>query len=159
MKTTKTKMLTGLATLAVVGSASNLQAQSGTYTDPYPFDRSPMQHDTVSRGSYVSPLWDKFYLGFDAGVALQQDVTLSDSIGDSEKVTFDPGARLDLQFGYSFTENWAAELEFGLIVSPVKSSYVLGADYMDVDLIEFPLLVNVIYSHPLGSHFSAYAGG
>lgn len=84
---------------------------------------------------------------------------MSDSIGDSETVTFDPGARLDCQLGYNFTRNWAAELEVGLIISPVKHSLILGTDFMDVDDTELPVMVNVIYTRPLGHHFSAYIGG
>jgi len=30
---------------------------------------------------------------------------------------------------------------------------------MDVDLVELPIMLNVIYTQPLGRHFSAYVGG
>ena len=152
MKTTAKIAVIGAGILAISCSLSSVCAQ--LY-----FQYDPPQQGTASSGHYAGPLEGKIYVRFDGGVALQQDITLSDSVGDSEKVSFDPGARLDTQFGYSFTENWAAELEFGFIVSPVKSSCALGTDYMNVDLVELPLLVNVIYTQPLGRHFSIYAGG
>ena len=105
------------------------------------------------------------YFGFDAGVALQQDVTISDSIGDSEKVTFDPGVRLDWMLGYQFNEHWAAEFEFGLIANRVKHSDMLGTDYFSVTYFQFPVLVNGIYTLPLNRskscsvYFGAGLGG
>ena len=80
-------------------------------------------------------------------------------MGGSEKVKFDPGARLDVAVGYNFTQNWAAELEVGLIISPVQSSYALGTDYMSVYLTELPVLVNGIYTQPLSKWCSVYIGG
>ena len=108
---------------------------------------------------HLPPLSGKWYLSMDAGVSFQQDVTLSDTIGDSENVTFDPGARLDFDFGHNFTTNWVAEFEIGLIINQVKNSAFLGTDFMGVDMVELPVMVNVIYTQPLGRHFSAYVGG
>jgi opacity protein-like surface antigen len=158
MKTTHIILLTGAVTLALAGSVSSLQAQSSSpaYYDP-PYSNAPV--GAAPGRYYATPLSGKVYLGFDAGAAWQQDITIRDTIGDSDKVTFDTGARLDCQLGYNFTTNWAAELEVGLIISPVKNSAFLGTDFMEVDLVELPVMVNVIYTQPLGRHFSACAGG
>ena len=158
MNVTKNRILAGVITLAMAIGPMWLQAQTSTATvADY---RYPGSSDGAAAGhDYALPLGGKLYLGFDGGVALQQSVTLNDSVGDSDRVTFDSGARLDLQLGYNFVTNWAAEFELGLIISPVKYSYTLGTDYMGVDLVQMPLMVNVIYSRPLGRHFSVYAGG
>jgi len=154
MNVTKSKILAGAATFAVANSVLCLQAQPSLpayYDAPYssvPVGAAPGRY-------YATPLSGKVYLGFDAGAAFQQDITIS----DSDKVTFGTGARLDCQLGYNFTTNWAAELEVGLIISPVAHSYVLGTDFMDLDYTELPVMVNVIYTQPLGHHFSAYVGG
>ena len=108
---------------------------------------------------YQMPLGGKIYVGFDAGVAYQQNVTLSDSVGDRETISYDAGPRMDVQFGYQITTNWAVELETGFLANQVQSSYVLGTDYWDVYLYQFPLMANVLYSHQLGQHWLLYAGG
>jgi opacity protein-like surface antigen len=155
MNAIRTKILAGAAALAVAFSAWHLSAQPDYYYyGPYPAPPAPPASDR-----YYAPLSGKLYLGFDVGVAFQQDITLSDSIGDNEKVTFDPGARLDFQLGYNFTSNWATEVELGLVISPVAQSYVLGADFMGVDYTELPVMVNVIYTRPLGRRVSVYLGG
>jgi opacity protein-like surface antigen len=158
MKATKSKILAGVVTLALANSPSSLQAQSSLpayYDAPY----SGTSTGTMPGRYYATPLSGKLYLGFDAGAAWQQDITISDSVGDSDRVTFGTGARLDCEPGYNFTKNWAAELEVGLIINPVAHSYVLGTDFMSVDFTELPVMVNVIYTRPLGHHFSAYVGG
>jgi opacity protein-like surface antigen len=163
MRATKTKILAGTAALVLAGSASSLQAQlyNYYYGSPNPgAQASPAPHD-----AYVSPFNDKLYLGFDAGVALQQDVTISDSIGDSEKITFSPGARLDMMLGWQFTKRFAAEFELGFVANKVSHSYALGTDYTDVTYLQLPMLVNGIYTLPLNKsetclvYFGAGIGG
>ncbi len=158
MNAIKIKNFAGAVTLALANSVSSLQAQPSLpayYDTPY----SGTPAGTVPGRYCATPLSGKLYLGFDAGVAWQQDITISDSVGDSDRVTFDPGARLDCELGYNFTKNWAAELEVGLIINQVAHSYALGTDFMSVDFTELPVMVNVIYTRPLGHHFSAYVGG
>jgi len=158
MKTTRIKTFVGVIGLALADSMSHLQGQPPApgYCDA-PYSGAPI--NAVPGRYYATPLSGKVYLSFDAGVALQQDTTMSDTIGDSETITFDPGARLDCQLGYNFTKNWAAELEIGLAANQVKNSVFLGTDFMEVDWVELPIMVNVIYTQPLGRHFSAYVGG
>jgi opacity protein-like surface antigen len=165
MKATNIRRIAGVLTLALIGSSASLHAQS-----PPPSANPYIPPDTgtpafLPAGGYRSPLDGKLYVGFDAGVALQQDVTISDSIGDSEKVTFDPGVRLDWMLGYQFNEHWAAELELGFIANQVKHSYALGTDYYSVTYFQFPLLVNGIFTLPLNRsescsvYFGAGLGG
>ena len=158
MKTTKMILLAGAVTAALAYPMFSLRAQSmvPAYYDPQ-YSRAP--GGWAPGGYYLAPPTGKIYMSFDLGAALQQDITMKDSIGDRETVTFDPGVRLDFDFGYNFTKHWAGELEIGLAVNQVKSSYFLGTDFMNVDLVELPIMVNVIYTQPLGRHFSAYIGG
>jgi opacity protein-like surface antigen len=153
MKTTKIRLLAAAAALAALNWAPCISAQSPV----------PAYHDALYYGpptrSFLPPPTGKLYVGFDVGAAFQQDILLYDTIGDSEQVTFGTGVRLDCEMGYNFTTNWATELEIGLIDNPVKKSAILGTDFMNVDLIELPIMVNVIYTRPLGRHFSAYLGG
>jgi opacity protein-like surface antigen len=153
MKTIKMGLLPGTAAFAAINWAACIQAQSflpDYYVTP---------HYGASDHSYLSTPTGKVYLGFDGGAAFQQPINLYDSIGDKEKVTFDTGARLDLELGCNVTPNWALELEMGLIINQVKNSFVLGTDFMNVDLVEFPVMANVIYTRPLGHNFSVYLGG
>ena len=154
MQTTKMMILAGAAGLALANAVSDLHAQPA-----WPYYNGAAYSGTMPAGDYLPPPSGKWYLSMDAGVACQQDVTMSDTIGDSENVTFDPGARLDFDFGYNFTTNWATELEIGLIINQVKNSVFLGTDVMEVDLVELPIMLNVIYTQPLGRHFSAHLGG
>ena len=166
MKTTKTRFFAGAITLALANSISSLHAQSPPPASA--INDNPPVTGTPNGGpphGYYAPLDGRLYLGFDAGVALLQDVTISDNFGDSEKVTFDPGVRLDMMLGYQFTENWAAEIEFGLIANQVKQSYMLGTDYMSVTYLQLPILLNGIYTLPLNKskscsvYFGAGVGG
>lgn len=158
MNATKSWILSGTIVLAAVNWPMALPAQPSTSALGGSYYAGASGGTAPGQG-YASPLSGKVYLGFDGGVAWQQNITLSDGVGDSESVAFDPGARLDLEMGYNFTTNWAAELELGLIISPVKYSYALGTDFAGVDLVQLPVMVNVIYSRPLGHRFSVYAGG
>ncbi len=153
MKTTKKLMLLGAIALVFMQTVPGLPAQSPALVS------SSSAASPLPGPGYGTPLSGKLYVGFDLGAALQSDITLSDSVGDSERVSFDPGVRMDMQLGYNLTKNWAAELELGFIISPVKYSYTFGTDYNSVALFEVPVLVNVIYSRPLFGHCSAYVGG
>lgn len=166
MNAAKTRIVAGTATLAIANLASCLHAQSLSPSYDYAYNPPNNAAPTgASPHAYYQPLASRCYLGFDAGVALQQDITLRDGVGDSEKITFDPGVRLDGMLGYQFTKRWAAEIEFGIIANQVKHSYALGTDYMSVTYMEFPILVNAIYTLPLNKskscslYFGAGAGG
>lgn len=147
MKTTKMMIFVAAAAFALANPARSHAQQA------WPYYYGTAYSGAVPAGYYLPTPSGKWYLSMDAGVAFQQDITLRDSIGDTAKLTFDPGARLDFDFGYNFTTNFAAEFEIGFIANQVKNSV------MDVDLIELPIMVNAIYTQPLGRHFSAYVGG
>jgi OmpA-OmpF porin, OOP family len=158
MKTTQMILLTAAVTFALANGVSGLQAQCSVpayYDAPY-YGAPPV---TTPGRYYLPPPTGKVYVGFDAGPAFQQNITISDTIGDTDRATFGTGVRLDCQFGYNFTTNWAAELDTGMIICPVNNSVVLGTDFMQVDFVELPIMANVIYTRPLGRHFSAYVGG
>jgi opacity protein-like surface antigen len=91
----------------------------------------------------------RWYLGLDAGLALQQDTTLRYAGGDN-RLSFDPGFRLDLSGGVHLSQSWRAEVEMGLIFN---SSEGRSKEYCQV-----PVLVNGIYSLPLHGRMSAYVG-
>src|SRR3974390_799846 len=139
MKTTKTKLFVGTAAFATVSCLAGLQAQ---YSLP---DKYDVPTYSASTRSYLDPPAGKEYLGFDMGPAFQQGITITDTIGDSDHVTFATGGRLDFQLGYSFSPKLAAVLEASLIVVPVNNSVFLGTDFMDVTFEEFPVMLNVIY--------------
>lgn len=153
MKTIKMRFLALAAALAAINQATCIQAQlviPAYYDSPY--YGAPNHY-------YMPPPTGKVYVGFDGGAAFQQNITISDTIGDTDQVTFGTGARLDCQVGYNFTTNWAVELDTGVIIVPVENSVFLGTDFMNVDFVEVPIMANVIYTRPFGRHFSAYVGG
>ena len=152
MNTTKIKLVAGTAAFAAVSCVAGIEAQ---YALP---DSHAVSSDSTSTRSHLDPPTGKVYLGFDIGPAFQQGITITDSIGDSDHVTFGTGVRMDFQLGYNLTPHWAAKLETGLIIVPVNNSVFLGTDFMDVNFVEFPVLLNVIYTQPLGDHLSAYVG-
>ncbi len=91
----------------------------------------------------------KWYLGLDAGLALQPDITLKYA-GGEDRLVFDPGVRLGLSGGVHLHPSWRAELELGFIYNSV--------DARTQDYFQMPILANLIYSVPLRGPFSAYAG-
>jgi opacity protein-like surface antigen len=146
-------------TVALINSASSLCAQTALPANDKGLPPQPPPAEAVS-DHYLTPTpGSKFYLGFDAGVAFQRNITISDSVGDKDHVTFNPGARLDMEVGYDFTKHWAVELEMGLTVNEVQHSVVLGTASDNWNLVELPVLVNVIYNMPIGDHWTAYVGG
>src|SRR5712664_595211 len=115
MKTIKNRILTLAAAFALPSAAGNLHAQPGTY------------------------------LGFDAGVAFQQDVTIKDTGG--AKIAFDTGFRFDIAAGFPFSDSWSAEIETGMIYNSVRSigGMPLDAEMGSLDLYQVPAMLNVIY--------------
>lgn len=154
MKTIRHICRTAAYAAALSVTCLTTQAQSVASTRSHTSrSANPAGHD------YQMPFGGKFYVGFDAGVAFQQNVTLRNSLGDSENISYNPGLRTDVQFGWQMTTDWAVELELGILGNQVKSSYVLGTEYWDVNFYQLPMMANVIYSHQLGRHWSLYAGG
>lgn len=90
----------------------------------------------------------RWYLGLDAGLAVQQDVTLEGPV--TRKLAFDPGFRLDLSGGVHLSESWRAELEVGFTYNSITD---IHQEYFQV-----PLLANGIYTLPLRGPISVYVG-
>jgi opacity protein-like surface antigen len=129
MKTLKNKILTVSMATALMCTASNLLGQD---------------------------LAGRWYLGLDAGVALQQDITIEDTGGG--KLSFHPGVRLGLSGGVHLSQAWRAELELGCIFNPVKSFAEGGSEGSDRGYWQVPMMANGIYRLPLRGPVSAYVG-
>src|SRR5438128_9608530 len=133
MNRTKINMLTTAAGLVFLGLTANIPAAESA---------------------------GRAYLGFDAGLGLQQDLTFRDDAGNRAKASFNPGLRFDLAGGFQFNEAWGLEFQTGLIYNSVDN--LSGAFLPDVgssmDVMEIPLMVNVRYHLPLHGPFSAYVG-
>jgi opacity protein-like surface antigen len=99
------------------------------------------------------------YLAVDAGVELQQDVTIKDTGG--AKMSFDPGIRFDFGAGYHFAESWALEFQTGLIYNSVDKigGISLNAVGASADFYEIPLMANVIYTVPIHERIGIFLGG
>lgn len=109
---------------------------------------------------------DQCYMSMDAGLALQEGITLKDTLyGGSAKVEMDPGFRFDVDLGFRLSSSWRIGLESGIIYNSVTS--IGGAPISDssasLDLYEFPLLFTVTYEippqGPLTAYVSAGVGG
>ena len=100
----------------------------------------------------------KSYMRFDAGAALQQDLTIRDSGG--AKISYDTGFRFDVIGGGRFNESWSAELEVGMIHNSVKTigGVPLSSTGESLDHYQFPMMVNVVYKLPFRGRLSAHVG-
>lgn len=103
---------------------------------------------------------ERAYLGFDGGVALQQEVTIKAPAG-SVNATFDPGFRIGIRGGYQLWEELSLELESGLIYNSMDkiSGVSLSSVGASAELYQVPIMANAIYSFTLQEPFSFYAGG
>ena len=100
-----------------------------------------------------------FYLGADAGLALIQDLTLKDT--DGAKMSFNPGARLDLSLGYHFTNGISYGFGAGFIYNSVDriAGISLGDVGASADFYQFPLLVDLKYTHTIYGPIKGFIGG
>jgi opacity protein-like surface antigen len=132
MNTSKIKILAGATALAAIITPASLFAQNSA---------------------------PKGYFEIDLGPAWQSDITLRDSAGTRAITSFDTGFRLDFKGGVACGENWAFELETGVIYNAVDK--IDGASLDPGDRLEFaeiPLLLNVIYKLPFRGPLTAYVG-
>jgi opacity protein-like surface antigen len=100
-----------------------------------------------------------FHLGAEAGLALMQDLTLKDTGG--ARMSFDPGARLDLSFGYHFTNGISYGFGAGFIYNSVDriAGISLGDAGASADFYQFPLLVDLNYTHTIHGPIKGFFGG
>jgi opacity protein-like surface antigen len=129
MNTTRIKILTSALVLA--GSTSTLHAED---------------------------LGGKTYLGFDAGLALQQNITLRNGDGDRTRATFEPGFRFDVTLGSHLSDSWSLEGEIGLIYNSFDKGIIGGDSVSSSSLFEIPLMVNGLYKLPLHGPVTAFVG-
>ncbi len=125
---TQKRLFTATAAVALFGTAWNIHAQEPA---------------------------GKAYMRLDAGVALQQDLTIKDSGG--AKISYDTGFRFDVIGGGRFNESWSAEVEVGLIHNSVKTigGVPLSSTGDSLDHYQIPMMVNVVYKLPFRGRFSA----
>ncbi len=97
----------------------------------------------------------RWYLGLDAGLALQQDITLDNG---KARLSFDPGLRLDLSGGVHLSQSWRAEIELGLTYNPSRSVSGESPRSGAPDYFQVPIMANVLYSLPLRGPISVYVG-
>lgn len=119
--------------------------------------------------SYALDLSGKTYISGDVGASYLQDVAIKNA--DGHKASFNIGIRTDLSLGCHFNDQWAAELETGLIWNNIRkigveqpppppptptpsNPYLNGKG----DVYQIPLLANVIYTVPTKGSFKPYAG-
>jgi len=128
---------------ATTGSALLLASQADAQTN------AP---SAIETNSVVS----KMYVSGDVGAAWQQNIN---SHGNGT-VNFDTGVRGDVTFGYNFCENFAAELETGVIANSISSiaGNTLSSFGASASIYEIPILVNGIYKLPLNGGWTPYIG-
>ncbi len=103
--------------------------------------------------------WTGLYMRVDAGGTLVQDTDLREFFGPvipGSKVTFDPGFRLGLDFGYNFNEWAALEGEVGMLYNDI--SKIGGAYHSDASLLNMPLLLNLRFQWPNRSRLKPFIG-
>lgn len=97
-----------------------------------------------------------FYIKVDACGALQQDMRFN-----SSEVSFDPGVRTSINFGYNFCKSFAAEIETGSIWNSLDkvNGTPFSALNQEGDLYQVPILAKVIFKLPFENGLTPYIGG
>ena len=90
----------------------------------------------------------RFYFTANLGASLPQDTTIksTDAFVQSGTIQFSPGGRLDVGFGYYFTDWLSAELETGFLINLTKLEDELSSG--DVACYQIPILANLICHIP-----------
>src|SRR5438128_7939009 len=106
---------------------------------------------------------NKWFVGADVGLALQQDVDVKEALGtpvSGAKIEFDPGVRFDVVGGYHFTDQLSVTLEAGYTFNSLKSiaGTTLSGSGGDIDFNQFPILANVSYTFPLEARIKPFIG-
>lgn len=100
----------------------------------------------------------KFYFTANLGASMPGDTTVksSDLPIESGTIKFGPGMRLDVGFGYDITDRLSAELDTGILISPVHGDDDAAAGNFTYNQI--PILANLIYHIPTRSRFRPFFG-
>src|SRR5580704_14392578 len=72
-----------------------------------------------SRYQYAPSTYGQFYLNGDVGGSLMQNMTVKN--GGGSGLSFDPGTRADVTFGYQIINPLAVEFEVGALWNAVNS--------------------------------------
>ena len=104
---------------------------------------------------------NNFYIGADAGGSFQQSVSIMDNTGfggSGGDIKFQTGWNTGGYVGYKFCDYFSAQLDSGIVWNNLT---VIGNQTLSgvaaAHLEEVPLLVNGIFTFPLGN-FKPYAG-
>src|SRR5258708_7822497 len=158
MNTSLSKVLPRSALPFLIGIASNLLAA----------DLSPLLLPAAASTSFLgrvsgseagSTPVERFSFGADAGLSLQQNLTLRGEVPGL--MTFDPGLRLDMELRYGLSDRWAVAFQTGLIYNTIDTiaGVPLGSIGFNASLSEIPVMANLSYTIPTHGPFSIYLGG
>jgi OmpA-OmpF porin, OOP family len=103
---------------------------------------------------------EKVYAGVDLGAAWVQNADLQSYFTvpvAGSTIKFDPGFKLGLKAGYRVTPWFAAEFETGFSWSSIAS--ISGANYVNADLLQTPVLANAVFCYRNRSKFMPWIGG
>ena len=169
-----TRILTLIIPLLVVANARSQTAL---------VDSSQAQFAASS--THTNTLWEdlqgKVYIGFDVGVALQQDLKIKQISGldlpimvapgttlDKAAYEFDPGIRVDLNARYRLTDSLSLGLEAGFIYNNINKIEVTETSLGTTSTAEFgasdsriyqvPILADMVYRFPTHGRLKPYVG-
>lgn len=114
----------------------------------------------AATSGHAQPSAGNFFLGVDAGVAFQQEVTVHSGFdGLPGDLKFAPGWSLDGDIGYSVSQFFSVDIDCGVMRNKITT---IGdqplANIGSAHLAEIPMLLNGVFTYPLG-HFKPYVGG
>jgi opacity protein-like surface antigen len=95
-----------------------------------------------------------FYAKVDAGGSFQQNLKI-----EGFDVSFNPGFRGDIGFGYNFCKAFAAEFETGAIWNSFDKVQGLPlAPHAEANLYQYPFLAKAIFKLPFENGLTPYVG-
>jgi len=96
-------------------------------------------------------------VSFEGGITVVEDTTIHDGSDTPAKVSFEPGFRLDLKVGGTFTNGLGLDVDFGLIYNQMKVN-PLSTESGTLDFYQIPMMLEVTYTLPRLGSFRAYLG-
>lgn len=101
-----------------------------------------------------------FFIGEDAGAVFQQRGTISQSATPNESVTYNPGARADIDLGYNFCRSFATEFESGFMWNSIDKADGQPLSVFDenVNIYSIPILGNFVFRMPTHCGLVPYVG-
>ena len=100
-----------------------------------------------------------FYIGGSAGVNFIEDTSLKQFPGvdtTGSKVRFDPGFAFSVRGGFRFCEWFSLEGETGMHANSIRS--ITGADRLDANVYQIPVMANAILTLPTRSFVTPFIG-